>query len=86
MAAIAPAGQSGRMVALREGFITGTGVFLPGEPVDNDRMEDHLGRIAGRNTVVGQSALRWNGIDTRHYAMAPEGEQAIPTPACARPR
>jgi 3-oxoacyl-[acyl-carrier-protein] synthase-3 len=62
------------MIALRDAFITGTGAFLPGDPVGNDRMEDFLGRIGGRKSVVGQRALRWNGIDTRHYALTPEGE------------
>ncbi len=61
------------MVTLRDAYITGTGAFLPGEPVGNDRMEDFLGRIGGRKSVVGQRALRWNGIYTRHYALTPEG-------------
>ena len=61
------------MSALREGYITGAGAFLPGEPVDNARMEDHLGRIAGRDSLFGKKALRWNGVVSRHYAMAPDG-------------
>ena len=31
---------------LRDVYITGTGAFLPGEPVDNDRME-----VAAANKV-----------------------------------
>jgi len=62
------------MQQLRDAFITGTGIFLPGEPVSNDRMEDFIGRVGGRASTVGQRALRWNGIDTRHYALAPTGE------------
>jgi 3-oxoacyl-[acyl-carrier-protein] synthase-3 len=62
------------MRALRDAFITGTGVFLPGEPIPNDRMEDFIGRIGGRSSSVGQRALRWNGIDTRHYALTPAGD------------
>ena len=58
---------------LRDVYITGVGACLPGAPVGNDRMEDHLGRIHGRDSVVGRRALRWNGIRTRHYAMAPDG-------------
>lgn len=61
------------MGELRDGFITGTGVFLPGAPVGNDQMEDHLGRIAGRDSLFGKKALRWNGVEGRHYAMAPDG-------------
>lgn len=61
------------MGELRDGFITGTGVFLPGAPVGNDQMEDHLGRIAGRDSLFGKKALRWNGVEGRHYAMASDG-------------
>src|SRR6201995_1872449 len=62
------------MPGLREAFITGTGAFLPGEPVTNDRMEDFIGRVGGRKSSAGKRALRWNGIDTRHYALTPAGE------------
>ena len=62
------------MVTLRDAFITGTGAFLPGDPVGNDRMEDFIGRVGGRKSVIGPRALRWNGIATRHYALTPEGD------------
>jgi 3-oxoacyl-[acyl-carrier-protein] synthase-3 len=62
------------MERLRDAFITGTGVFLPGEPIPNDRIEDFIGRIGGRSSSIGQRALRWNGINTRHYALTPDGE------------
>jgi len=61
------------LLTLREGYITGAGAFLPGEPVGNDRMEDHLGRIDGKGSVLGKRALRWNGVEARHYAMTPDG-------------
>ncbi len=54
---------------LGDAYITGSGVFLPGEPIGNDRIEDYLGRIGGRSSSIGQRALRWNGIATRHYAL-----------------
>ena len=41
------------MTVLREAFITGTGTFLPGEPVANDRMEDFIGYVGGRKSSVG---------------------------------
>jgi hypothetical protein len=68
------AGYARAMRRLRDAVITGTGVFLPGEPIPNDRMEDFIGRIGGRASSVGQRALRWNGIATRHYALTPAGE------------
>jgi len=64
------------MTELREGYITAAGAFLPGAPVDNDRMEDHLGRIAGKGSLFGKKALGWNGVESRHYAMAPDGTVA----------
>lgn len=61
------------MGELRDGYITGTGAFLPGPQISNDAMEDHLGRIAGRDSLFGKKALRWNGVEGRHYALAPDG-------------
>ncbi|WP_292066245.1 3-oxoacyl-[acyl-carrier-protein] synthase III C-terminal domain-containing protein [Brevundimonas sp. UBA7664] len=58
---------------LRDVYITGVGAHLPGPPVGNERMEDHIGRVHGRASVLGRRALRWNGIQTRHYAMEPGG-------------
>ncbi len=54
-------------------FITGCGSFLPGEPVTCEAMEDHIGRIHGRPSLLGRRALRWNGIETRHYALDRSG-------------
>ena len=57
------------MSGLSDAYITGIGAYLPGPPVSNDDMENHIGRIAGRDAVMGRRALRWNGIKTRHYAL-----------------
>lgn len=65
--------QANRPAALRNAYITGSGVFLPGDPVGNDRIEDFIGRVGGRSSVIGQRALRWNGIRNRHYALTPDG-------------
>lgn len=61
------------MTALADAYITGVGAFLPGEPVSNARMEDHLGRIGGRDSLLGRRALRWNGVESRHYALDAAG-------------
>src|SRR5262245_41766790 len=73
------------MDRLRDVFITGAGAFLPGEPISSDRMEDYLGRVYGQDSLLGKRALRWNGVERRHYAMAPDG-QVLHTNAdmCAR--
>ena len=57
-----------------DGYITGTGAFLPGPPVPCEAIEDHIGRIGGRASLVGRRALRWNGVATRHYAIDAAGE------------
>ena len=62
------------MTLLRDVFITGTGAMLPGPPVDCSQMEDHLGRIGGRRSLLGRRALGWNGVETRHYAVTAEGQ------------
>jgi 3-oxoacyl-[acyl-carrier-protein] synthase-3 len=61
------------MSGLSEAYITGVGSFLPGDPVPNATMEAYLGRIGGRESLFGRKALRWNGVETRHYALAPDG-------------
>lgn len=61
-------------MTVADAFITGVGAFLPGEPVDSRDMEDHLGRIGGRGSTAGRRALRWNGVERRHYALTPGGD------------
>lgn len=66
-------GYSVAMSELRDAYITGVGAFLPGAPVSVATMEDHLGRIGGRDSLLGRRALRWNGVETRHYALGSDG-------------
>jgi 3-oxoacyl-[acyl-carrier-protein] synthase-3 len=49
-------------------YITSTGSFLPGEPIDNDSIGKYLGCIEGEERVRRQ-VLTVNGIRTRHYAL-----------------
>ena len=58
---------------MADAYITGAGAFLPGPPVDNDGMEDVIGRIGGRASALGRRALAWNGVETRHYAIDADG-------------
>jgi len=50
-------------------YITSMGVFLPGEPVGNDAMEEYLGKIGGKASRVRQRILKQNGIQSRYYAI-----------------
>ena len=54
-------------------YVTASGQFLPGEPVTNDRMADHIGRLSPQAERLGRLVLRQNRINTRHYAMQPDG-------------
>lgn len=60
------------MTSVAQAYITGVGAFLPGPAVPSTAMEDYLGRVGGRNSLVGRRALRWNGVETRHYALTPD--------------
>jgi 3-oxoacyl-[acyl-carrier-protein] synthase-3 len=62
------------MAELRDVYITAAGAHLPGEPVGNDAIEDHIGRVGGRPSLFGRKALRWNGVQTRHYALSANGD------------
>lgn len=54
-------------------YITSTGQFLPGEPVGNDRMAEHIGVLSKEGLRMGRLFLRRNRIRTRHYAIRPDG-------------
>lgn len=47
--------------------------MLPGPPVASAVMEDFIGRVHGRPSLLGRRALAWNGIETRHYALDAQG-------------
>ena len=49
-------------------YITSTGAFLPGQPIDNKSIAQYLGTTIGESKVK-EKILSVNGIDTRHYAL-----------------
>ena len=49
-------------------YITSTGAYLPGKPVDNEHLHEYLGRVIGEGRVKSK-ILKANGIETRHYAL-----------------
>jgi 3-oxoacyl-[acyl-carrier-protein] synthase III len=53
-------------------YITGLGVFLPNEPVNNEEMENVLGLINGKPSRCKNRILKNNGIKSRYYAIAPQ--------------
>ncbi len=50
-------------------YINRIGKFLPGEPINNDEMEEYLGKIAWRPSKVSQRILNSNGIQKGYYAI-----------------
>jgi len=60
-----------RKPKMTECYITGTGAFLPGEPVDNQSINHYMGHVSGEDRVQ-RMILRANGIRTRHYALDTE--------------
>jgi 3-oxoacyl-[acyl-carrier-protein] synthase III len=52
-----------------DAYINSIGKFLPGEPLDNDRIEDYLGKIGGKASKIKNRILKSNGIERRYYAL-----------------
>jgi 3-oxoacyl-[acyl-carrier-protein] synthase-3 len=50
-------------------YVTSTGAFLPGPPVDNTEIEHILGFVEGKPSRLKARILKSNGIQTRHYAI-----------------
>ena len=49
-------------------YVTRTGAYLPGDPIDNDSLADYLGKTLGEARVK-EKILAVNGMRTRHYAL-----------------
>ena len=49
-------------------YITSTGSYLPGKPVDNESIGKYLGNVIGEGRIRRQ-ILQANGIQTRYYAL-----------------
>ena len=62
-------------------YINDLSSFLPNNPVDNDAVEDVLGRINNIPSRVKRIVLKNNQIETRHYAIDPQTGQLTHTNA-----
>lgn len=54
-------------------YITGFGGFLPGEPVDNERIDDYIAPLNSLSGRIKERILKDNGIQTRHYGINVDG-------------
>jgi 3-oxoacyl-[acyl-carrier-protein] synthase III len=61
------------MDLMNEVYITGTGAFLPGDPVDNEQLSARFGADTARAAALRRRTLAANGIKTRHYAVDESG-------------
>lgn len=50
-------------------YITSLGVYLPNNPISNNEMEDYLGKINGKKSLLKERILKQNGIKQRYYAL-----------------
>ncbi len=62
-------------------FITDIAVFLPGDPVGNDAIEQILGMVDSLPSRTKKIILRNNGIKQRYYASDPQTGQSTHTNA-----
>lgn len=53
---------------MADSYITSTGSYLPGDPVENKNINQYLGRVFGEARVQNK-ILAVNGIHTRYYAL-----------------
>ncbi len=54
---------------MKDVYINALGTFLPNSSINNEEMEDFLGRINGKNSHARQRVLNENGIKQRFYAI-----------------
>lgn len=50
-------------------YIKKVSTFFPNNPIENDRIEDYIGKVGGKPSRVKNIILRQNGIKTRYYAL-----------------
>lgn len=59
---------------MEEVYINRVAKFLPNAPISNDEMESYLGKINNKESKARRIVLRNNGIQTRYYALTPDGK------------
>lgn len=67
------AGAALSLEPMGDAYLTASGQFLPGPPIDNKQMVEVIGRLSPAAERLGRLTLRQNGIKTRHYAIKPDG-------------
>lgn len=57
---------------MRDVYINKIAAFFPNEAVDNDNIENVLGMVDGKPSLVKRIVLKSNKIETRYYAIDPK--------------
>ena len=60
-------------VSFQRVYLQSAGSFLPGEPVNNERMDDFIAPLNRLSQRIKRRILAENGIRERHYAIDAEG-------------
>jgi 3-oxoacyl-[acyl-carrier-protein] synthase III len=55
-------------------YLTATGAFYPGEPVDNAHIDEFVAPLNGTSPRLKRRILAENGIERRYYATGPDGQ------------
>lgn len=58
-------------------YIVSAGRFLPGEPIDNDQLDQYIALINQQSSRIKKRILNDNGIVTRHYGINTKGETQV---------
>ncbi len=58
-------------MSIGSAYVTGLGVFLPNDAVDNEHIESVIGKVNKFSERVKRRVLINNGIKSRHYAIDP---------------
>ena len=64
-------------------YLQGASYFLPGEPVDNTRMDEFIAPLNRISARIKQRILAENGIKQRYYAIDSEGNTVMSNAAMA---
>lgn len=64
-------------------YLQATGRHLPGPAIDNETMDDYIAPLNRASRRIKQRILAENGIQTRHYAIHPDGSTRISPEAMA---
>lgn len=55
-------------------YLTATGAFFPGDPVDNAHIDEFVAPLNGTSPRLKRRILAENGIEQRYYSTGPDGQ------------